>query len=167
MPVRWKLFAIVNYILLLFHATVFVLALKAFFNPFSGMRHLEGAKLITLGIFIVAFNAAFNILIFHRHLPAATPAQITRLFYKISTLCYTAASVYLSYQFVPDIIEWAGSREKGPDFLFMITIAIIAPLLFFILVLQYSLLINFNRKEKFQINDQIEQIGKDKNEDQS
>lgn len=159
MPIKWKLFGIVNYLLILFYTVVFVFAMKAFLNPQSGMRHLQGARLITLCILVIVLNAGFNIYIFHRHLPAKPPDRVSNRIYRISTLLYTLSFAILSYYFVPNTIKSLALPLRDPDFHFMLLVALMFLLTLFVLIIQYSVLKFIDKKYNAQIANQISDLG--------
>lgn len=156
MSTKWKLFGIVSYLVALFFLVIIVFAIKAFLNPASGMRHLEGAKLITLSIFVIFLNAVFNIYIFHRHLPSNPPGKQLKKFYIFSLLLCTVAFGCISFFVVPDVIDEIGS---GGFYLWPITLALLFTL--FILIAQYSVLKHIDKKFALRVNNQIEELGND------
>lgn len=161
MPLKWKFFGIANYLLALFFLLVIVFAIKAFFNPHSGMKHLDGARLITFSIFVIFLNSCFNIYFFHRHLPHRLPGKNLRIFYRVSTLLGTIAFIIVFWQFITDVYSIFTSEEDPSFIYFMIVVYASVLTCLLILLMQYSLPKYLEKRSKEEINKQLTAIGKE------
>lgn len=159
MSAKWRFFVIVNYLMTVFYLIILVFAIKAFFNPESGMRTLEGARLITFCLFVVFSNTCFNIYIFHKNMPDKLLSKKLKLIYRVMTGLCTMAFAILLLLFIPDFYSIYTS-EEDPSFIYFISLisaVIITNLL--TLLMQYYLPGSVEKKNKERISKEIDTIG--------
>ncbi len=159
MPAKWRFFIIANYVIAVFYLAVISFAIKAFFNPASGMRTLAGARFITFCFFVVLINSCFNIYIFHRHYPDRLLSKKRRLIHRFMTGLSIMAFAGMLWQFVPDFYAIYHSDE-APSFIYFISfIAAIMIINLVILSFQYSLPGSVEKKNKERVSQEINSIG--------
>lgn len=161
MPARWKFFIIANYLNAVVFLLIFLFALRAYYNPYSGMRNLDGGRLLTLCVAVILLNSLGNILLFHRHIRGKALSKETRMFCRVSNLFSAIAVLILLLNVIPEL-QLALNSAAEPSYIYFIVIVTVCLLiLLFILFLQYKLPGAVEKLEQDRISQQITDIGND------
>ena len=112
MTIKWKIFGIANYIMLL----VFVFLLLGMFKfsaeEVSGRESQNPLLLLMFCFFTIILNSILSLYVFHFHLPAKPIIKIKRL-YRVSTILYILCLVTIFISIVKDMKYEIG--EYGMD----------------------------------------------------
>lgn len=151
MPVKWKLFGIGSYIMLLFYLVILVVAIRGL--PRSGS--VENVVPITISIFFIVLNSGFNIYLFHKHFPDKPMSTPGYRYYKISTIVYTVSLAIILLDSIPYSTEAFKSGIYDSFFYFILLHSVIDLIALYILFLQYfvrkTIEMNFRNKTENQL----------------
>jgi len=110
MKLKWKLFALANYLLLFVYGFLFLGALRftaEFVNP---DEKLGSFTPFMISLFIIFFNCVFNLYIFHIYFPHKLLSRRKEILYLISTILFVAALILV----LVSILQ-AYNEELNPD----------------------------------------------------
>jgi hypothetical protein len=117
MGIKWKLFAVANYILLLAYGYLLYLVFEFVTKILTYQRELIQFLPVWSAIFVVFLNSALNIYIFHKHLPGKLLSGGLRIFFQVLTILNIIAVVTLLIMIFPEItIEYPYGAERYDTF---------------------------------------------------
>ncbi len=136
MPVKWKLFCLANYIMLLVYS---FLLLGAFRFTAEYNADSRSFVLFMVCLFVVILNAVFNLYLFHRHLPSRRYANRTHSIHQIISILFTFSLIIILSNFIQELPAIISAENAGAG-IFFITVGLVSFVLgSFILVNQYKI----------------------------
>lgn len=154
-PVGWKLFIIINYLLLFVFFFVF-----ASLCVFLENDPVEKSDMITFipfftGSFLIMLNALFTIIHYHRHYPEKPFSRKTYLFFLFHTGFYLLSILALSFLVILGFIEETGSSSLDSTGL---TLLVILCILLLICIYSFAFQIRLKKTLEKNYENSINQI---------
>ena len=161
MSLRWILFAIANYILLVVYSILFVYSLRFSIESALSNKDLGYFMLFSSCLLIIVINSILNLVVFHKFLPARYFSRKFKIVYWLSALLYTAGLINLMVELIQTISE-ESKQDPGNTFVNFLIIILILTSSFALYILINQLMVpQFIKKNHEKImKDQIDELGK-------
>lgn len=141
MPIKWKLFGIANYIILLIHAFLLLGAMRFTTEVAAESQDMAGFMPFMVSLFIVILNAVFNLYIFHKHLPDNPVSRRVKTPYLISAILFAIALMIISIPLIRDSFdELSFSSDKSFGFFLLTIFCLVLLIGLFVLINQFVVL---------------------------
>ena len=161
MPIKWKLFGMVNILFLCAYILLFVLAIGFVVNQLEEKKELIAFIPFMTSLLITIFNSAFNIYVTHKHLPDKPLGRSGKAAYFISASLFAISFIIISVSLIRDINNNLTHRPSDNFFYVMLSILILNSLTgLFILFNQFTIAKYIDKNYKISFDKQIEDIGK-------
>ena len=161
MSLRWKIFAIANYILLFIFLFLFIMAIRYNVKESSKVEDDTAFMIFTLSLFIIILNSAANIYIVHRHFPAKPFSHFFARLYLFLTILFLLALIVVSAALIIPLREELLAHSFDSYVYFMaILLFILITCGLFIFINQCMVNRHILRNSKSLLQQQIDDIGK-------
>lgn len=147
---KWKIFAVSNYILLLLYGFLFYMAVEFSISSgnFTNAEIHEGFLLMSV-LLIVFLNSLFNIYIFHKHLPNKPLRRLQTIFLFFFNTLYGISLIII---LLASITELRSSWTSNDDiaFIYFLSAIVLLTLILgtYIFIMQFFVTRAINQKVK-------------------
>jgi len=111
MPLKWTIFGIANYALLLLYAFILHLSFKVIIEKIPAETDLTPLLPILISNVIIVLNSLFNIIVFHRHLPGNPFSHSKGILNLAAAILYFIALIIMIYSLNQSINDELRSGE--------------------------------------------------------
>lgn len=161
MPLRWKLFAVANYLLLAGYLFLLILIVKFLFE--TNIRSTNGLLefiLISTSMLFIVVNSVCNVYVFHKHLRGKPFNYNFKIFYTIFSVLYLLSLAVVLISLIPAIADELRYSERRRFGYFLVTIFSFTLILGgFVLINQFLVRRYIKRKNQDEIGKMINEIG--------
>jgi carbon starvation protein CstA len=119
MPVKWKLFALANYLFLFAYLLLFIGVLRFIIEEVPHEQPLKPLLPLIAGQLIVILNSILNIYVFHKHLPNKLFSKTLKTAYIISTVLFVISLVVIIISLNQAINDELKVEQKGNFIIFI------------------------------------------------
>jgi small-conductance mechanosensitive channel len=141
MPLKWKLFGLANYFILLVYIFLLLGAMRFTIEVDTEGQGMLGFMFFMISLFIVVLNAVFNLYIFHKHLPDNKISKRGKIAYKISATLYAVSLLTISITLIRDTIhELKIDADSGAGYFMLIFFCVNSLIGLFVLINQFRII---------------------------
>ena len=160
MSIRWKLFALANYVLLLSYLFFFVMAIRFLTKVEQDGKGLAAFILVIASVLITILNSIFNLYVFHKHLPKKIFSRSMGIFYSISTILFTISWTIILVSYIKLIDDAISSSSANNSLYFPVSVFLLSLFCGLIILGNQVFVRDFITKNyKADTNEMIENIG--------